>query len=169
LFDLQDPDSKVTYQKISEVLFPHHFHAQTDNGLEKDDVHVEEMKRKFEGQDREEVVMKRLRDLESMLKIRFSTTWATVKAAFLALDADHDGIITITDFMRVLQSESDKINLRDLKKLIRDKDSKGAGSLNYTDFSEWLGQAIHWSEGFYFRHDSIKNPAFEKNCAKYDK
>jgi len=26
------------------------------------------------------------------------------------------------------------------------------------DFSKWLGNAIHMSEGFYFRHDSIKNP-----------
>ena len=53
--------------------------------------------------------------------------------------------------------------------MLREKDSKSKGTLNYTDFSEWLGQAIHWSEGFYFRHDSIKNPAFEKNTVAYDK
>jgi hypothetical protein len=87
----------------------------------------------------------------------------------LDLDADHDGVISIEDFMRQLSSEREKINLRDLKKLLREKDSKSKGTLNYTDFSEWLGQAIHWSEGFYFRHDSIKNPAFEKNTAAYDK
>lgn len=29
------------------------------------------------------------------------------------------------------------------------------------DFSRWLGNAIHMSEGFYFRHDSIKNPQLD--------
>lgn len=29
------------------------------------------------------------------------------------------------------------------------------------DFSKWLGNAIHMSEGFYFRHDSVKNPQYE--------
>jgi hypothetical protein len=27
-------------------------------------------------------------------------------------------------------------------------------SINYKDFSRWLGPAIHQAEGFYFRHDS---------------
>jgi hypothetical protein len=30
------------------------------------------------------------------------------------------------------------------------------------DFSRWLGNAIHMSEGFYFRHDSVKNPQYER-------
>lgn len=30
------------------------------------------------------------------------------------------------------------------------------------DFSKWLGNSIHQSEGFYFRHDSIKNPQYER-------
>jgi Ca2+-binding EF-hand superfamily protein len=57
----------------------------------------------------------------------------------LDLDADHDGVISIEDFMRQLASEREKINLRDLKKLLKEKDSKNKGTLNYTDFSEWLG------------------------------
>ena len=40
------------------------------------------------------------------------------------------------------------------------------GSLSYADFSKWLGGAIHQPEGFYFRHDSIKNPPFEENLHK---
>jgi hypothetical protein len=43
LFDASDQESKVTYQKISEVLFPRHFHAIADNGLEKDDEHVKDL------------------------------------------------------------------------------------------------------------------------------
>ena len=44
-----------------------------------------------------------------------------------------------------------------------DKDSKKQGKIGYTDFSKWVGNAIHMSEGFYFRHDSVKNPQFESN------
>lgn len=42
--------------------------------------------------------------------------------------------------------------------------------LNYADFSRWMGVAIHQSEGFYFRHDSIRNPPYEDNLIrKYEK
>ena len=85
------------------------------------------------------------------------------------MDHDFDGFITIEDFMRQFQSVSDKIDLQDLKKLLKEKDSTGKGKLNYADFSEWLGQQIHWCEGFYFRHDSIKNPQYEKAVLTYDK
>ena len=57
----------------------------------------------------------------------------------------------------------------DLKKLLIEKSSSGNGRINYTDFAEWLGQAIHWCEGFYFRHDSIKNPQYEKAIQTYEK
>ena len=57
------------------------------------------------------------------------------------------------------------INYNDLKKIIVDKDSKQRGMIGYTDFSKWVGNAIHMSEGFYFRHDSVKNPQFESILA----
>ena len=44
-----------------------------------------------------------------------------------------------------------------------EKDSTKRGKLGYSDFSKWVGNSIHQSEGFYFRHDSIKNPQFENN------
>jgi hypothetical protein len=50
------------------------------------------------------------------------------------------------------------MNYDDLKKLLIDKDTKKIGKLSYTDFSRWMGTVIHQSEGFYFRHDSSKNP-----------
>lgn len=51
-------------------------------------------------------------------------------------------------------------------KLLKDKDSKKKGRLSYADFSKWMGVVIHQSEGFYFRHDSIKNPPYEENLTK---
>ena len=47
-----------------------------------------------------------------------------------------------------------------------EKDSKRKAKLNYTDFSKWLGGSIHMSESFYFRHDSVKNPGFDRAVDK---
>lgn len=54
----------------------------------------------------------------------------------------------------------------DLTKLIIEKDSKKLGKLSYADFSKWMGVVIHQSEGFYFRHDSIRNPYYDENLEK---
>lgn len=83
-----------------------------------------------------------------------------MRKAFLALDLDHDGFITTEDILKYFGNEKD-INYADLKKLMEDKASKTKGKISYYDFSKWLGSAIHMSEGFYFRHDSIKNPIYE--------
>lgn len=56
-----------------------------------------------------------------------------------------------------------ELNYNDLKKLMIDKDSSKQGKISYADFSKWLGNAIHMPEGFYFRHDSVKNPQYDFN------
>jgi hypothetical protein len=50
-----------------------------------------------------------------------------------------------------------------------EKDSTKRGKLGYADFSKWVGNSIHQSEGFYFRHDSIKNPVYENAVAKRER
>lgn len=94
------------------------------------------------------------------MKTKFSNCFESVRKAFLSLDSDYDGIITVEDILKYFGNETD-LNYNDLKKLITDKDSKKQGRLGYMDFSRWLGNAIHMSEGFYFRHDSIKNPQLD--------
>jgi len=103
------------------------------------------------------VIEDRLIQLETRLKTKFSNCFESVRKAFLALDSDYDGYITVEDILKYFGNETD-LNFNDLKKLIVDKDHKREGRLGYMDFSKWLGNAIHMSEGFYFRHDSIKNP-----------
>ena len=49
---------------------------------------------------------------------------------------------------------------------MHDKDSKKRGMIDYKDFCRWVGNSIQLSEGFYFRHDSQKNPSFDKNQLK---
>lgn len=90
----------------------------------------------------------------------------SVRRAFLDLDYDHDGFVTSQDIIRYFRQASKDLDFNDLTKLMKDKDSKKKGWLSYADFSKWMGVAIHQSEGFYFRHDSIKNPPYEENLLK---
>lgn len=102
------------------------------------------------------------------MKIKFSNCYESVRKAFLELDSDRDGFITIEDILKQFGNEKDLV-YNDLKKLIIEKDTKRIGKLNYTDFSKWLGGSIHMSESFYFRHDSIKNPGFDASQDKSKK
>ena len=104
-----------------------------------------------------------------MLKTKLSNNWDSVRKAFLDLDTDYDGFITVEDILRNFGPDIKQFSFNDLKKLINEKDSKGQGRLGYGDFSKWVGNSIHQSEGFYFRHDSVKNPVFDRNKAKQDK
>ena len=62
------------------------------------------------------------------------------------------------DLLRYLDNNIDFV-FEDLKKLLQDKDhSNQTGQLNFADFCKWIGPTISQSEGFYFRHDSIRNP-----------
>ena len=108
------------------------------------------------------VIEDRLYKVEEKLKLKFSNCYESVRKAFLALDQDYDGYITVEDILKYFGTDTE-LNYNDLKKLMIDKDSKKEGRIGYSDFSKWLGSAIHMSEGFYFRHDSIKNPFYELN------
>jgi len=88
----------------------------------------------------------------------------------LDLDDDKDGFIQFTDILRYF-GDDDAVDVVDLKALMRSKstclyeDSSNCG-LNCKDFTNWLGESIHQREGFFFRHDSMKNPAFNKFIKK---
>ena len=140
-----------------------------DDALEKDGREIDNLKGELDNNRDSALVENRLRDLEKMIISKFEAGWTEVKKAFLDMDFDHDGYVTIEDFMRLFHNDTSKINIMDMKKLLSEKDSSKKGRLNYSDFSQWLGQAIHWSEGFYFRHDSIKNPPFERTAQTYEK
>jgi Ca2+-binding EF-hand superfamily protein len=70
--------------------------------------------------------------LEKQLKEKFSNNWDSVRKAFLDLDSDYDGFITVEDILRNFgqgggrgqeMKNSGGINFNDLKKLIMEKDS----------------------------------------------
>ena len=99
------------------------------------------------------------------MRKKLQNNYDSVRKAFLDLDADHDGVITIEDFLRNFGDNKD-LKFNDLKKLIESKDHFNRGKISYEDFSAWVGNCIHMSEGFYFRHDSVKNPQYEKNLKR---
>lgn len=47
-----------------------------------------------------DVITERLKKLERILKDKFSNNWESVRKAFLALDSDYDGFITVEDILR---------------------------------------------------------------------
>ena len=146
-------DSGINYDMFKKVFFPQHYMVQ-EQADDKEELVAQEAKKHMEPKK----VKIRLRELEDKLKTKFSSCFESVRKAFLLLDTDYDGFITIEDILKYFGNEKD-LNYDDLHKLMVDKDSKKQGRIGYPDFSKWLGSDIHMSEGFYFRHDSIKNPA----------
>ena len=67
------------------------------------------------------IIEDRLIKLEERLKTKFSNCFESVRKAFLLLDSDYDGYITIEDILKYFGNETD-LNYNDLKKLIFDKD-----------------------------------------------
>ena len=91
-----------------------------------------------------------------MIKSKFQNNWISVRKAFLDMDQDYDGFLTVEDLAKFLGSGT--VNLRDLEVLLKNRDTKRKGKLDFKDFCRWMGPAIEPCEGFYFRHDSVKNP-----------
>ena len=88
------------------------------------------------------VIEKRLKELEKAIKLKIANNYFQVRKAFLALDTDFDGYITVEDLLRYM-GHNEQINYNDLKKLIMDKDPHKMGRLGYTEFSKWMGGTIH--------------------------
>jgi len=97
-----------------------------------------------------------------------------VRKAFLDIDENKDGMIEAADLMRYFGDE-DPVEMVDLEKLMREKMLSGPASSGHapntanqkarlacSDFTNWVGESIHRREGFYFRHDSMKNPVFDQ-------
>lgn len=152
----------MDFDTFKKNYFPHLYLVQEDVDDFEDKAAYQNKSELLKNNDKQpEVIQQRLIKLETKLKTKFSNCFESVRKAFLALDSDYDGFITVEDILKYFGNETD-LNFNDLKKLIQDKDHKKVGRLSYMDFSKWLGNAIHMSEGFYFRHDSIKNPQYDR-------
>lgn len=89
-------------------------------------------------------IFAKLSKLETLIKEKFANNWTSVRKAFLDLDSDYDGFITVDDILRNFGSGDDRegMDFNDLAKLIMDKDQKRQGKISYSDFSKWMGGVI---------------------------
>ena len=108
-----------------------------------------------------EILVSRMLKIEKLLKEKFSNNWVSIRKAFLNLDTDYDGFITAEDIARQFGKDDQKLDFRDLRTLVLNRDSQRKGKINFKDFWKWMGSAIEPTETFYFRHDSLRNPQYE--------
>ena len=151
----------INFDAFKKTFYPHLYNTaqEIDDEFDVEAAHMRKElmnSKKIQG----EIIERRLDKIEEKLKKKFSNCFHSVRKAFLSLDTDHDGFITVEDILKYFGMDKD-LNPSDLKKLMLDKDEQHTGKINFTDFSKWLGSAIHMSEGFYFRHDSVQNPYYE--------
>ena len=153
----------MDFDTFKKNFFPHTYLAQDPADDADDKVAKKNRDDLSDPSKREEtqaMIEERLKKLETKLKLKFQNCYHSVRKAFLALDTDYDGYITVEDILKYFGNETE-LNYNDLLKLMIDHDASKQGRIDYSDFSKWFGNAIHMSSGFYFRHDSRKNPEFD--------
>ena len=72
----------------------------------------------------------RINKMEKTIRDKFQSKYESVRKAFLSLDQDHDGFVTVDEFWKVFGELSD-INYNDLKKLVQERDRSGKGKIDY--------------------------------------
>lgn len=89
----------------------------------------------------------RVRKIELLVREKLALNYDSVRKAFLQLDSDHDGYVTIEDFLRIF-GDNKGFNFIDFKKLIESRAQFGnnkSGKISYEEFSAWVGNSIHVS------------------------
>ena len=146
------------------LFFPHMTLAGPDSKVEDDRKSTGHSETAWKAE-----IAGKLLQLDRAIRAKVASKYASVREAFLKLDLDHDGWIQPQDFVQAFGTHME-MPFQDLMKIMNDKSSKedGSGQLNYSDFSKWLGNSIHVTEGFYFRHDSKRNPDYDRHQSGQD-
>ena len=112
-------------------------------------------------------VAEQVKALDIEIKKKLQNNYNSVRKAFLELDENHSGFITAEELAKFLGASKDKnFDFTLLEILIKLKTTGMKTKVYYKDFCAWLGSSIEPTEGFFFRHDSKKNPQFEINLMK---
>jgi hypothetical protein len=131
----------MDFEIFKKAFFPHLFHIKDDES-DQDQENIKRLRDNLKNDNKKAIVTK-LNKLESLIKDKFANNWVSVRKAFLDLDTDYDGFVTVEDILRFFGSENKEFDFKDLSKLIIDKDSKRQGKISYADFSKWMGGVIH--------------------------
>ena len=161
---IRTPDGKMNFECFKKSFFP----IRSVGGKGEDNEHDDEINLDTISCDKtkSDILVNRMKKIENLLKEKFSNNWTSIRKAFLDIDMDYDGFITAEDIARQFGKDNQKLDFRDLRTLIKNRDSKRKGKIDFKDFCKWMGGAIEPSETFYFRHDSLRNPQYEENMKK---
>ena len=104
-------------------------------------------------------VAEKVKHLEEELKNKIGSNFNSVRKAWLELDENYKGFITAIELAKFLgASDRAGFDFTLLEILVKLRTPNLSTRLYYRDFCAWLGSTIEPTEGFYFRHDSKKNP-----------
>jgi hypothetical protein len=114
----------MTFDTFKKTFYPHLYVVEEEPQSDEDREAVKK-KQEFKANKEKQsgIVEGRILKLEKLLKTKFGSCFESVRKAFLILDTDYDGFITIEDLLKYFGNETE-IDYDDLKKLINDKDSK---------------------------------------------
>jgi hypothetical protein len=103
------PPDGMTFDTFKKTFFPHLCIVVEDNQSD-DEKAAKKNKDQLKNNQKmqPEIIEKRIKVLEDMIKQKFANNYVSVREAFLHLDADYDGFITVEDILRHFKPE-DKI------------------------------------------------------------
>ena len=160
------PNGRMNFELFKKFFFPNRIAGGNIDEAQDDELNIDN---NLDEKTKSDIVVKRMKKIENLLKEKFSNNWVSIRKAFLDIDMDYDGYITAEDIARQFGKDNQKLDFHDLRTLIKNRDSKRKGKIDFKDFCKWMGGAIEPSETFYFRHDSLRNPQYEDNMLKQTK
>ena len=120
MFNEQTPG--IILDNFKKIFFPKMYLVGEDRDDDEDLKAKEVRNQMYSAKDQQQdLIEKRLLNLDSKIKGKFSNLYDSVRKAFLKLDCDYDGYITVEEILKVIGQSTD-LNYNDLKKLIIDKD-----------------------------------------------
>jgi flagellar motility protein MotE (MotC chaperone) len=92
----------MSLDRFKRLFFPHLFliNESEESEDEKKAKQDKQILGEKDAEKPEDYLGERLKKLEALLKTKFANNWESVRKAFLDLDSDHDGFITVEDILR---------------------------------------------------------------------
>lgn len=108
------PTNGINFDEFKKNFFPHLYLVQDDpDDAEDKQAYAHRNQLDNHREEQPALIEQRLLKLESKLKTKFSNCYESVRKAFLALDTDYDGYITVEDILKYFGNEKE-LNYRDL-------------------------------------------------------
>ena len=97
----QDNSEGIGFDRFKKIFFPQLFQINDEcQSDEERKVKNDNKQLRHNKQEQPKIIEERVLKLEKLLKDKFSNCWESVRKAFLALDSDYDGFITVEDILR---------------------------------------------------------------------